>query len=112
MSGRCGVELPALQQLRVHGLLSAQRSLFAQAGRLALEGDALLHWWMAEGVGTPTELQAAFRVVIGESRRGAWRGVTGGLLILLGSRKATEMSACRYIYEILYQEIFQYGWTS
>lgn len=81
---RC--KLPALQQFRVNGMLSTQRSLFALAGRLALEGDAFLHRWMAEGVGTPAELHAVFRVVVGESGRGTWRGVTRRLLILLRRR--------------------------
>lgn len=55
----------------------------ALAGWLALEGDAFLHRWMTEGVGTPTELPPSFRIVFRESRRGTWWGVTGRFLILL-----------------------------
>lgn len=92
-----GVKLPALQQLGVDRLLSAQRRLLpALAGRLALEGDALLHRRVAEGVGALAELQAGFRVsaavaavVVGESGRGARRGVTGRLLILLEKKRVT-----------------------
>lgn len=34
-------------------------------------------------MGTPAELPAGFQVVVGESRRGTWRGVTRRFLILL-----------------------------
>lgn len=92
---RC--KLPALQQFGVNGLLSAQRSLFALAGRLALEGDAFLHRWMAEGVGTAAELHAVFRVIVGESGRGTWRGVTRRFLILLRRRDRCQRT-CKNLF--------------
>lgn len=75
--------LPALQQFWVDRLLPTQRSLLVLAALLPLKRDPFLYRWMAEGVGTPTELQASFRIVVREGRRGTWRGVTRRLLILL-----------------------------
>ena len=57
---------------------------------------------MAEGVGTPTELHASFKVVVRESRRGTWRGVTGGLLILL---RRTESEREKDVSKTLYSDI-------
>lgn len=50
---------------------------------------------MAEGVCTPAELQSSFRVIVGESGRGARRGVTRRFFILLRRTERTgerEMS--------------------
>lgn len=49
----------------------------------ALEGDALLHGRVAEGVGAPAELHAALQVVVGVGGGRTWRGTIGGFLILL-----------------------------
>ena len=72
--------------------------MLALVGRRALEGDALLDGGVAEGVGAPAELQALGpRVVVLETgrRRGRWRGVTRGLLVLLGVRGQTGMTFTR-----------------
>lgn len=111
---KCWTELPALQQFWVNRLLSTQRSLFALAGLQSIKRDTFLYRWMAERVGTPTELQASIRVVVRESRRGAWRGVTRRFLILLRWRKRDRCQRVRklcktrlmYIYRILYLDGF------
>lgn len=77
-------------------MLSVQQSL-ALACRLPVERDAFLHRWVAEGVGAPAELPAGFWVVVRESRRGAWRGVTRRLLILLKRTERDREERCQHI---------------
>lgn len=75
--------VPALQQLGIYRLLSAQGSLFARIGQLAFEGDAFPQRRVAEGVSAPAELHPRFQVVVGEGGGRTWRGLTRGLFILL-----------------------------